>query len=105
MLEITPDDPRWIGAWWGGFLLCGALLFFSAIFMFGFPQSLAVARPESDRAMLPDGLSPDYDHTKPSNGTLPMHEPGAGVSCCEHLKGERSRGGHAEVTSESHGEY
>uniref|UniRef100_A0A3B3R472 Solute carrier organic anion transporter family member n=1 Tax=Paramormyrops kingsleyae TaxID=1676925 RepID=A0A3B3R472_9TELE len=86
MLEITPDDPRWIGAWWGGFLLCGALLFFSAIFMFGFPQSLAVARPESDRAMLPDGLQPDYDHTKPSNGTLPMHEPGAGISCCEHLK-------------------
>lgn len=44
-LDITPDDPRWIGAWWGGFLLCGALLFFSSLPMFGFPQSLP-PRPE-----------------------------------------------------------
>ncbi|KAI1235203.1 hypothetical protein IHE44_0002840 [Lamprotornis superbus] len=69
-LDITPDDPRWIGAWWGGFLLCGALLFFSSLPMFGFPQSLP-PRPEragdSEQAMLPDR---DYERPKPSNGVL-----------------------------------
>ncbi|XP_032873258.1 solute carrier organic anion transporter family member 3A1-like [Amblyraja radiata] len=39
-LDITPDDPRWIGAWWAGFLLCAGLLFFSSLFMFGFPQAM-----------------------------------------------------------------
>ncbi|XP_049668703.1 solute carrier organic anion transporter family member 3A1 [Accipiter gentilis] len=69
-LDITPDDPRWIGAWWGGFLLCGALLFFSSLPMFGFPQSLP-PRPEhtgeSEQAMLPER---DYERPKPSNGVL-----------------------------------
>uniref|UniRef100_H3D580 Solute carrier organic anion transporter family member n=1 Tax=Tetraodon nigroviridis TaxID=99883 RepID=H3D580_TETNG len=45
-LGITPDDPRWIGAWWFGFLLCGALLFCSALFMFGFPHSLPTREKE-----------------------------------------------------------
>ncbi|XP_071297384.1 solute carrier organic anion transporter family member 3A1 [Agelaius tricolor] len=69
-LDITPDDPRWIGAWWGGFLLCGALLFFSSLPMFGFPQALG-PRPEragdSEQAMLPDR---DCQRHKPSNGVL-----------------------------------
>ncbi|XP_018594913.1 solute carrier organic anion transporter family member 3A1-like [Scleropages formosus] len=90
MLEITPDDPRWIGAWWGGFLLCGALLFFSALFMFGFPQSLPEHDTDpggkSERAMLPDGLASDYEHGKPSNGSVQGHEPGTSLSCCQQLR-------------------
>uniref|UniRef100_A0AAY4BQ33 Solute carrier organic anion transporter family member n=1 Tax=Denticeps clupeoides TaxID=299321 RepID=A0AAY4BQ33_9TELE len=89
-LDITPDDPRWIGAWWGGFLLCGALLFFSAIFMFGFPQSLseheAEACGESEQAMLPSTLPQDYSQSKASNGALHSHDPGNGTSCCQQLR-------------------
>uniref|UniRef100_A0A8C9SFM8 Solute carrier organic anion transporter family member n=1 Tax=Scleropages formosus TaxID=113540 RepID=A0A8C9SFM8_SCLFO len=89
-LDITPDDPRWIGAWWGGFLLCGALLFFSALFMFGFPQSLAErdggSGCESEQAMLPKTLSQDYERPKPSNGVLRHHEPNGGSSCCQQLR-------------------
>uniref|UniRef100_W5NAP3 Solute carrier organic anion transporter family member n=1 Tax=Lepisosteus oculatus TaxID=7918 RepID=W5NAP3_LEPOC len=90
-LDITPDDPRWIGAWWGGFLLCGALLFFSALLMFGFPQSLAGqegdGRDESEQTMLPDSLPRDYERPKPSNGVLRhTQEPDSSPSCCQQLR-------------------
>ncbi|XP_015267499.1 PREDICTED: solute carrier organic anion transporter family member 3A1-like [Gekko japonicus] len=87
-LDITPDDPRWIGAWWAGFLLCGALLFFSSLLMFGFPQSLT-RRPEhlaeAEEAMLTDQ---DYERPKPSNGVLRQHSLDAedGSSCLQQLR-------------------
>ncbi|ETE65959.1 Solute carrier organic anion transporter family member 3A1, partial [Ophiophagus hannah] len=87
-LDITPDDPRWIGAWWAGFLLCGALLFFSSLPMFGFPQSLT-RQPEHiaevEEAMLPEG---DYERPKPSNGILPPHsmEANDDPSCFQQLR-------------------
>lgn len=88
-LDITPDDPRWIGAWWGGFLLCGALLFVSALFMFGFPSSLSEQQEggtESEQAMLPPAMTQTYDYSKPSNGVMPNHQPIDGVSCCDQLR-------------------
>ncbi|KAI4535571.1 hypothetical protein MG293_014797 [Ovis ammon polii] len=86
-LDITPDDPRWIGAWWGGFLLCGALLFFSSVLMFGFPQSLPPHSDpalESEQAMLPER---EYERPKPSNGVLrhPL-EPDSSASCFQQLR-------------------
>ncbi|XP_046889713.1 solute carrier organic anion transporter family member 3A1 isoform X1 [Hypomesus transpacificus] len=88
-LTITPDDPRWIGAWWGGFLLCGALLFFSALFMFGFPQSLprrdGEDGGESEQAMLSPSTSMDYK-PKPSNGVAHSHEPTNSPTCCQQLR-------------------
>ncbi|XP_008850556.1 solute carrier organic anion transporter family member 3A1 isoform X2 [Nannospalax galili] len=86
-LDITPDDPRWIGAWWGGFLLCGALLFFSSLLMFGFPQSLpphSDPAMESEQAMLPER---EYERPKPSNGVLrhPL-EPDSSASCFQQLR-------------------
>ncbi|KAM3870433.1 solute carrier organic anion transporter family member 3A1 isoform 2-T2 [Diretmus argenteus] len=88
-LGITPDDPRWIGAWWAGFLLCGALLFFSALLMFGFPQSLpreGEGVAESEQAMLPPTLNPDYETPKPSNGVTRSHEPVNSPTCCQQLR-------------------
>ncbi|XP_075063821.1 solute carrier organic anion transporter family member 3A1 [Mixophyes fleayi] len=86
-LEITPEDPRWIGAWWAGFLLCGALLFFSSLLMFGFPQSLSTHMDhseESEQTMLPDR---EYERPKPSNGVLRhSSESGDGTSCFQQLK-------------------
>lgn len=89
-LTITPDDPRWIGAWWGGFLLCGALLFFSALFMFGFPQSLprrdGEDGGESEQAMLSPTTSLDYKMPNPSNGVVHNHEPRNSPTCCQQLR-------------------
>uniref|UniRef100_A0A4W6G3E2 Solute carrier organic anion transporter family member n=1 Tax=Lates calcarifer TaxID=8187 RepID=A0A4W6G3E2_LATCA len=88
-LDITPDDPRWIGAWWGGFLLCGALLFLSALFMFGFPQALDEqdmdGGGESEQAMLPPSLTLEYQGSKP-NGTIHGFDINSGLSVCEHLR-------------------
>lgn len=96
-LDITSDDPRWIGAWWGGFLLCGALLFFSSLFMFGFPQTLSDREKdrdgggESEQAMLPSSSLPlDYNEMpKSSNGVgRNNHEPINGPTCFQQLRGE-----------------
>lgn len=96
-IGITPDDPRWIGAWWAGFLLCGALLFCSALLMFGFPQSLPNKEREegadSEQVMLPPSLNTDYETPKPSNGTVRNHELANSPTCCQQLRGERSRSG------------
>uniref|UniRef100_A0A8C7MTP3 Solute carrier organic anion transporter family member n=1 Tax=Oncorhynchus kisutch TaxID=8019 RepID=A0A8C7MTP3_ONCKI len=89
-LDIGPDDPRWIGAWWGGFLLCGALLFTSSLFMFGFPQSLneqdVDSGGESEQAMLPPSLSRDYEGNKPTNGVIHGFQANSGLTCCEHMR-------------------
>ncbi|MEQ2273187.1 Solute carrier organic anion transporter member 3A1, partial [Xenotaenia resolanae] len=89
-LSITPDDPRWIGAWWAGFLLCGALLFFSALLMFGFPHSLPAREvdegAESEQVMLPPALSQEYETPKPSNGVVLIHEPANSPTCCQQLR-------------------
>ncbi|OCT89765.1 solute carrier organic anion transporter family member 3A1 [Xenopus laevis] len=86
-LDITPEDPRWIGAWWAGFLLCGVLLFFSSLPMFGFPQSLSPQidrSEESEQTMLPDT---EYERPKPSNGVLRhSSETGDGTSCFQQLR-------------------
>ncbi|KAF2986822.1 hypothetical protein EK904_008635 [Melospiza melodia maxima] len=74
--------------WWGGFLLCGALLFFSSLPMFGFPQALG-PRPEragdSEQAMLPDR---DCQRHKPSNGVLrhPLDGDSTTTSCFQQLR-------------------
>ncbi|KAJ8307854.1 hypothetical protein KUTeg_014593, partial [Tegillarca granosa] len=41
-LDITPEDPRWVGAWWLGFL-AGSIMFLSiSIPLFGFGKELPV---------------------------------------------------------------
>lgn len=35
-----PGDRRWVGMWWGGFLLCGLLLIIVAVPFFSFPKVL-----------------------------------------------------------------
>ncbi|XP_070535264.1 solute carrier organic anion transporter family member 3A1-like [Ptychodera flava] len=39
-IELTPDDARWVGAWWMGYLVDGILVFFSAIPFLLLPKRL-----------------------------------------------------------------
>lgn len=39
-----PGDRRWVGMWWGGFLLCGLLLVMVAIPFYAFPKTLQVRK-------------------------------------------------------------
>ncbi|KAH8391740.1 hypothetical protein KR215_001089, partial [Drosophila sulfurigaster] len=40
IISITPGDRRWVGMWWGGFLLCGIILLVVAVPFFSFPKVL-----------------------------------------------------------------
>ncbi|KAK7091377.1 solute carrier organic anion transporter family member 5A1-like [Littorina saxatilis] len=41
---INPGHPQWIGAWWGGFIICGLLLFLLAFPFLGYPRVLVQAK-------------------------------------------------------------
>lgn len=43
-LDMTPEDPRWIGAWWLGYFFGGLLLLLSAIALLGYPREMPGAR-------------------------------------------------------------
>lgn len=38
--DLYPGHPKWIGAWWAGFILLGILLIFVSIPFFMFPKKL-----------------------------------------------------------------
>ena len=39
-LKLTSSNPRWVGAWWAGFLFIGSLFFMVSLPFFGFPRVL-----------------------------------------------------------------
>ncbi|ESO09595.1 hypothetical protein HELRODRAFT_97665 [Helobdella robusta] len=38
--DLTPEDPRWLGAWWIGFLVTGSAFIILSIFLCGFPREM-----------------------------------------------------------------
>lgn len=40
IISISAGDSKWVGMWWGGFLLCGFLLIIVAVPFFSFPKVL-----------------------------------------------------------------
>lgn len=53
--QITPTDPRWVGAWWLGLVLISAMLMLVSIGMFAFPTRLPASRTPPKR---PDSKKP-----------------------------------------------
>jgi hypothetical protein len=43
-INLTANDPRWIGAWWLGFVIFGILIFILSILLLGFPRELPGAK-------------------------------------------------------------
>ncbi|ESO04434.1 hypothetical protein HELRODRAFT_172826 [Helobdella robusta] len=39
-LNLTPSNSKWVGAWWGGFMLIGALLLLVSVPFYTFPKIL-----------------------------------------------------------------
>ncbi|OTF79993.1 organic anion transporter-like protein, partial [Euroglyphus maynei] len=44
--DIFPGHPKWIGAWWAGFIMLGVLLLIISIPFFIFPKSLKTKKPK-----------------------------------------------------------
>ncbi|XP_064596654.1 solute carrier organic anion transporter family member 1C1-like [Liolophura sinensis] len=58
---LTPRDPRWIGAWWLGFLVVGSLAIALSLPICLFPRKLANAPQENN-----PGTSPSGEHRQGS---------------------------------------
>ncbi|KAJ7333507.1 hypothetical protein OS493_017044 [Desmophyllum pertusum] len=59
-IELTPDDPRWIGAWWLGYFFGGLLLLCTSIALLGYPKEMPGAQ-ERRMAAIKEGLLPPRD--------------------------------------------
>lgn len=40
--DITPESPKWVGAWWVGFIIAGIVTVILSIPLFGYPRKLSV---------------------------------------------------------------
>ncbi|XP_077990594.1 solute carrier organic anion transporter family member 5A1-like [Glandiceps talaboti] len=49
-IPIEPEDPRWVGAWWGGYLIIGLFIFLISLPILGYPKTLesAATKEEED---------------------------------------------------------
>lgn len=59
-LNLTPEDPQWIGAWWLGYLAGGSILVVISGLILGFPRELPGARRIREQA-LKEGYVPKED--------------------------------------------
>lgn len=94
-ITITPQDSRWVGAWWLGFLIGGATSFLSAIPFCFLPRSLkkpeGAKKDKTSHSLLEsmgavrNKLSPEK--TKPRKWSLMLK--GKCFSCCINVKSSR----------------
>ena len=63
-LTLGPGDHRWVGMWWGGFLLCGVLLILVAIPFFSFPKTL---QREKEKIRIIEKSKPPTNKEKDQN--------------------------------------
>uniref|UniRef100_H3DF25 Solute carrier organic anion transporter family member n=1 Tax=Tetraodon nigroviridis TaxID=99883 RepID=H3DF25_TETNG len=66
-LTITPDDARWVGAWWLGYLITGIVTLTSAVPFWFLPKSLPVPVDKHDFSCSPEQTrfitdSPNLEH-------------------------------------------
>nr|XP_023421071.1 solute carrier organic anion transporter family member 1B3-like [Cavia porcellus] len=69
-IKITPQDARWVGAWWLGFLMSGLLSIISSIPFFFLPRS--PDEPQKPRRKVfasLRGLQTDEENNQPANLT------------------------------------
>ncbi|XP_036003790.1 solute carrier organic anion transporter family member 1C1 isoform X2 [Fundulus heteroclitus] len=68
-VTITPEDARWVGAWWLGYLIAGIVTLLSAVPFWFLPKSLPMPVDKHDSSCTPeqtrfikDADSPTLDH-------------------------------------------
>ncbi|XP_063094401.1 solute carrier organic anion transporter family member 1B3-like isoform X1 [Cavia porcellus] len=81
-IKITPQDARWVGVWWLGFLMSGLLSIISSIPFFFLPRSPdEPQKPRSNISTSLRGLKTDKQNNQPANLT----DQGQGISMTDFL--------------------
>ena len=74
--DLTPEDPRWVGAWWLGFVILGSGAIITSVPTFFFPA----------------GRKPPEQMTKPQEkmtiNNSDKIEESNDESCCSYFKGK-----------------
>nr|CAD7461926.1 unnamed protein product [Timema tahoe] len=66
---IGTKDPRWLGAWWSGWILLGCVMFLFGLLLSLFPKTLpdaAVRKMVANEKRRLMGAEPEKEHEKPS---------------------------------------
>lgn len=66
-MTITPDDARWVGAWWLGYIIAGIITLMSAVPFWFLPKSLPVPVEKHDTGCTAEQIrfikdSPNLEH-------------------------------------------
>lgn len=77
-VQMTPSSPRWIGAWWGGFIICGLSLILLSLPFLSYPRVLVKERKKmletkTKEALLPvveDSVAENKDYGRSIKGTF-----------------------------------
>ncbi|XP_067621628.1 solute carrier organic anion transporter family member 3A1 isoform X2 [Eurosta solidaginis] len=65
IISINPGDRRWVGMWWGGFLLCGILLLIVAVPFFSFPKVLTSEKKKIRKSSVMQPAVPNNSNSLP----------------------------------------
>ncbi|XP_037957068.1 solute carrier organic anion transporter family member 5A1 isoform X2 [Teleopsis dalmanni] len=69
IISIDPGDRRWVGMWWGGFLLCGVLLLIVAVPFFSFPKVLTREKKKIRKSSVIRPALPNNSNSLPTDPT------------------------------------
>ncbi|PIK52237.1 putative solute carrier organic anion transporter family member 1A4 [Apostichopus japonicus] len=74
---IGPDDPRWVGAWWLGFVVsgCMVLLFSCPVFCFADHHPLKISKNKAAGSREQEGSVDDKNDTEMGDVSLSFHMP------------------------------
>jgi hypothetical protein len=50
-MDLTPSDPRWVGAWWLGYLCGGILLLLTSLLILAYPREMPGTKEIRARAI------------------------------------------------------
>ena len=63
-MDIKSDHPRWVGAWWLGYVVGGLLLTLNAFILLGFPRELPGAKEIREKSIKEGNLPKSDDKLK-----------------------------------------